>query len=123
MITKADIISFAHHVTRRGNGIPDRKIMHPYRAWYVGVGAACVLVCAGAAYNYYLFRYYNAVEEHVTESEVRVVEYRYDLDERVRTRFEARVAAFKALYGGRDMHAVAPVEAAADESAAVQLAP
>lgn len=94
MISKTDIIKLAQHVVRRGRGIPDRKLMHPYREWYIGIVGALVVAGLGAAYNFYLFRYYDTLEEHTTESVNDAIEYRFETAENVRERFSARAAEF-----------------------------
>lgn len=107
MITKQDIIKFARHVTRRSKGLPDRRLMHPYREWYIGLAVAGVLVCAGIAYTYSQYQYYDTIEERVAGDVGEVIEYRSNVAERVTVRFVARSAVFDRLRAGATVAAPA----------------
>ncbi len=47
MIQKKDIIKMAKQVFRKTQGYPDRRIMHPYREWGIGILVFALLVVAG----------------------------------------------------------------------------
>lgn len=98
MISKADILKMAQHVTKRGNDIPDRKLLHPNREWVIGLGIFLVLTIAGAVYNTLLFRYYLGVESTVTANALERAEYKQTLITEVLAEYGARSAAFEALH-------------------------
>ena len=100
MITKNDIIGMARHITRRGNNIPDMKLMHPTREWFVGLGIVLITVIAGATYNAFSFRYYSSLESRVVGGSAEVVAYRGDAVQRVLATYQTRSATFDALRAG-----------------------
>lgn len=97
MISKADIIKMAKHVTRRSAGMPDRAMMHPRREWLLGLSCAFVVMGAGAAYNAFVFQHYSTIESFVTETQVHITEYRSDRTQTVLERYRERTAAYEAL--------------------------
>lgn len=97
MISKKDILQMARHIIKRGKGIPDRRLMHPYREWFIGLFGMMCVIGAGATYNAITFRYYNALEDHVVGNQPSAVEYRHDVAERVLTTYEERSAEYTRL--------------------------
>ena len=87
----------ARHITRRGNGIPDMKLMHPYREWFLGLGIVIVIVIAGALYNAFSFRYYSTLEGRVVGGSAEVVEYQRGTVDRVLEAYRTRKATFDTL--------------------------
>ncbi len=87
----------AHHIVRRGEGYPDRRIMHPARDWLIGLtGAAFLFLCASAGAGYLFWSKSNAA---TTASEVTIDSVKYDpkLIERVLTNYRARQAQYESL--------------------------
>lgn len=96
MITQKDIIAMARHVTRRGRGIPDRKLMHAYREWYIGLALCVCVIAGGVIYNTLQFRYYASLEDRISGSATTTVEYRHGVVDRVLETYEERQAVFEA---------------------------
>ncbi len=116
MITTNDIIKMARRVAQRGDGIPDRKLMHPYREWYIGLGLFFLVVAIGAAYNAFTFRHYSTIENRVRGSGAEIVRYRNEIADRVLEAYRARIAEFSNLQ--IDIPAAAPAAVTpADQSA------
>lgn len=95
MITQKDIIAMARHVTRRGRGIPDRRLMHPHREWYIGLALCMCVVVGGMVYNTLQFRYYTSLEDRISGSAT-TVEYRSEVVRRVLETYRERQEVFEA---------------------------
>lgn len=91
MIEKKDIIAVARHIFRRGQGAPDRRLMHPMREWLIGVACASAVFVGGAAYAGFLFVELSG-ERRATVS----------VDDAVAVYDQAAVSAVLAEYGERD---------------------
>lgn len=115
MITKQDIVEMARRVTRRGENMPDRRLMHPHRDWLIGLVVAIILAGMGIAYNAHLFRHYGSLETKTVGSEPAFAEYKQGTVERVLEMYGARRASFDAF---RASLPAAP--AATEEPAAVE---
>lgn len=96
MIDKHDIITMAHRIVRHGRGVSDRRIMHPYREWYVGLAIAFLIAIAGVTYNTQTFRYYLAIEENIVANDASAPSYRdrdvQEVIERYREREDTFIA-------------------------------
>lgn len=100
MFTKNDIIKMAAHVTRRGRGIPDRRLMHPYHEWGACLLFFFVIVALGVAVSASRFMYFSDLESYIEPNEVKVVRYKVSDMERVIADFNARQLKFDLLMGG-----------------------
>ncbi|MFT5849766.1 MAG: hypothetical protein ACI9H6_000582 [Patiriisocius sp.] len=49
MIDKKSIVKMAKHVFRKGNGYPDRRLIHAKRDWAIGLFIFALVVIAGGA--------------------------------------------------------------------------
>lgn len=94
MMTKPDILAMVQHILRRSRGLSDRRLMHPYREWFVIITGALVLVCASVVYSVYRFNYYATIEAHVSAEPDAPVEFKTDTVDRALQFIEARRAAF-----------------------------
>jgi hypothetical protein len=100
MITKPEILAMVQHILRRSRGLPDRRLMHPYREWMVITVTALVLVGASVAYSVHRFNYYAAIEAHVSAAPDAPVEFKTDTVDRALEFIEARRAAFTEASAG-----------------------
>lgn len=100
MISKKDIIKMARHVTRRGSNIPDNRLMHPYREWFIGLSGAILIAIVGAGYNATVFSHYNSLEGQIAARSLETVKYQREVAERVLEYYGARAEVFSARKEG-----------------------
>lgn len=87
----------AHHITRRTRGIPDRKLMHPYREWFIGLSVALVIIVSGAIYNAFVFNHYNSLEDSIEGSQSNSIPYRNNVVSRVLEMYTGNAAMYNTL--------------------------
>jgi len=90
MANKNDILKMARHVFRRGQSIPDRRLMHPKREWAIGLIVALAVMVVGFWYNLDRFSYYRDLESAVPPNSIRIVPLNNLLMKEVLTDFSKR---------------------------------
>lgn len=106
MISKNDILSMARHVVRRGNDIPDRRLLHPRREWHIGLALAFLIISAGAVWNAQQFRYFGSLESRITGEDSMTVRFNEERATDILEKYKARAEALAAIRA--EYEAVAP---------------
>ncbi len=75
MIEKNDIIKITKHLIKKSSGIPDRRIMHPARDWFVGLGVSAVIFILSLMYAGYQFITISEQTDRIISVESSVVRY------------------------------------------------
>ena len=85
------------HISRRSEGHPDRRIMHPVRDWLIGLTTASFLFLAVSLAEGYLFWSTSVRVSEVPEVTVETVRYDSKLVGRVLADYRARNAQYESL--------------------------
>tara|TARA_B100000745_G_scaffold285608_1_gene220947 strand:- start:971 stop:1348 length:378 start_codon:yes stop_codon:yes gene_type:complete len=75
MIDKKEILKMATHVFKKGQGYPDRRLMHPRREWSVGVLLLTIVILLGGFASSQIYLKYSNIEALIPETEVEIVAY------------------------------------------------
>ena len=75
MIDKKEILKMATHVFKKGQGYPDRRLMHPRREWSVGVLLLTIVILLGGFASSQIYPKYSNIEALIPETEVEIVAY------------------------------------------------
>jgi len=97
MITKKEILNLVSHIIRRNKGVPDRRLMHPEREWFVGLGVALLIGLGGSLYaGSFFFSQEQVIKETFTVSSD-TIRYKKDVVDEVFGTYRARSLEFDAL--------------------------
>lgn len=97
MIDTKDILKFVKHVHRRGQGVPDRRLLHPQREWLTGLSVSLVAILAGTVFSVYWFNTYQNIDSRTYTVSLSVPEYKRTVAQNVLNRFEERSAQYRQL--------------------------
>ena len=84
-------------VSRRSQGVPDRRIIHPEREWLIGIGLFIAVVIAGSAYNAYVYNRLTNLQSEVVPAEQSTIRYRESLVMQALDTYRERAEAYTAL--------------------------
>lgn len=76
MIEAHDIKKMVQGVVRRNRGLRDRRIMHPARDWFIGLGVMLLCVIAGGSYSAVLYVTYDTIDYSKTDIDQTLITYR-----------------------------------------------
>jgi len=65
----------AQHVFKKGQGYPDRRLMHPRREWSIGLLVFAVVVVGGAFASSQVYVKYSDVDALIIEADTKIVSY------------------------------------------------
>lgn len=65
----------AQHVFKKGQGYPDRRLMHPRREWSIGLLMFTVVVIGGAFASSQVYVKYSDVDALIVEADTKIVSY------------------------------------------------
>lgn len=97
MIDKKSILNMASDVFKKGQGYPDRRLMHPDREWGIGLCMFAVVLAAGGFVAVQLYTKYSDVDALITQQPINVVSYNTQAANTALTIFRERDAAYQAL--------------------------
>ena len=87
----------ARHVTRRNQGRPDTRIIHPVRDWLVGLSVAVLIFIAASGYAGWLFFIEKEKDANTYVADVEVITYERELIDRVLATYRAKDVRFSEL--------------------------
>lgn len=99
MISKHDILKFIRHVHRRGQGIPDRRSIHPRREWLIGLSVFLIVTGVGAVLSMITFENYKNIDKRAYEAELALPTYNEARANTVLSDFAARKQRYSTLIG------------------------
>jgi len=99
MENKNNILDFVTHVHKKGQGVPNRRPMHPRRDWLIGLSMFVAVTAVGAVMSMNFFEVYKSVDRRTYTVEVNVPEYNRTLAKTVLTYFDERKVTY-ALQAG-----------------------
>ena len=97
MIDTKDIVKMATHVFKRGQGVYDKRTMHPTREWFLGLFIFLVVVIAGGAQSAYMFSRYQNLNVDGGQFNQSMVQFNSSLAEKAIALYTKRKEAFTAL--------------------------
>ncbi len=97
MIDKNDILRFAKHVYTRGQGVPDRKLLHPKRDWAIGLSVFLLIVFAGGVLSTNLFEAYKNVQTRKVDVAIQIPVYKELLVKTVLEKYSERSEMYDSL--------------------------
>ncbi len=100
MISKNDILKFVRHVHRRGQGIPDRRAMHPRREWLIGLFIFLAVTGVGAILSMMTFENYKNIDKHVYAVDLATPVYNEVRTKTVLSDFSSRKHSYSAYING-----------------------
>jgi len=90
MANKNNILDFVTNVHKKGQGIPNRRPMHPRRDWFIGLCLFVAVTAVGAGMSMHFFEKYKSVDQRTYTVEVNVPEYNRTLAKTVLAYFDER---------------------------------
>lgn len=75
MIDKNSILKMTKQVLRRGQGYPDRRMMHPRREWAIGLILFTILVLSGAFISSQEYLKYSNLDTLRPQTQTHIVAY------------------------------------------------
>lgn len=100
MMDKKDIIKIAKHAFKRGQGVPDKRLIHPRRDWAIGILIFAAILFLGGYYSASLFSKYQNIEISAPgEAGVKVPHYDESSIEATINIYNKRAAEYQALVG------------------------
>lgn len=97
MINTKNILNMVKHVARNENALPDKRIMHPEREWFIGITGVLIGIIVGSIFAYLVFHSYSLLttqEIVVTET---VVPYKAVLVEKALTLYLEKRSVYNNL--------------------------
>lgn len=109
MISKNDILKFVRHVHRRGQGVPDRRPIHPRREWLTGLTLFLIATGTGALFSMITFEQYKTIDTRTYTADIAIPVYNEARARTVLEDFAARKDVYRALTSGVDVVSPEPV--------------
>lgn len=100
MIDKNTILKFVKHVHKRGQGVSDRRLLHPQRDWLIGVGVFVVAFGAATVASIHVFGLYKNIDQQIYEVNKELPKYQEVAVTTVLETFAKRELYFDALVAG-----------------------
>lgn len=100
MIDKHTILKFVKHVHRRGQGVADRRLLHPQRDWVIGLGVFVLSFAVAAVFSVYLFSTYKNIDQLTYEVDKELPTYQASAVGNVLETFSRREIYFDAIVDG-----------------------
>lgn len=97
MIETKDILKMATHVFKRGQGVYDKRTMHPTREWFLGLFIFSVVVILGGIQSTYSFSRYQNLNTDGGQFSQSMVQFNASLAEKAIALYTKRKEAFTAL--------------------------
>lgn len=97
MIDKKNILKMATHVFKKGQGYPDRRLMHPHREWLVGILLLVAVICLGGLKSIQMYTKYSDVSARMPETKIEIVTYDEAAVAHALEIFRTRVAVYGVL--------------------------
>ena len=63
------------NVSKRAQGTPDKRLIHPGREWIIGLAMFVVVLIVGAVLSMQVYNNLNNLESSIVESDTRVIRY------------------------------------------------
>lgn len=87
----------AHHVFKRSQNIPDKRLLHPKRDWFIGILIFLAVLCVGSISSVYSFLSFQNINLEGLVTEKDIAQYREQLVQNQLLRFEDRKALYEVL--------------------------
>ena len=97
MIDKDSILKMAKDVFRKGQGYPDKRLMHPQREWTIGLGIFALIIGVGSFVSFNIYVKYNTIDTQEREMTTRVTSYNEVAAQNALAVFRERQRVFNAL--------------------------
>ena len=109
----------AKGVTRRSRGYSDRRVIHPKREWFIGIGIFVLITAIGAFWNIEEYMYYNTIESRAVGESVKPRAYQGEKVEEALQLFTQKQETFDALTNSapRIIETLTPTASSSDEVA------
>lgn len=101
MINKNDILKMVRHIAKRSEHIPDRKLMHPARDWFIGLSIAALMFVSSAAFAFMTFHAQSEKVNRVVPVTETVAVYKGEKARAVLELYNERINTFNALRSKR----------------------
>ncbi len=97
MIEKKDILKMIKNVSKRAQGKPDKRLIHPNREWMIGLIIFLAVVIGGAALSAQVYFNLDNLEDNIADTDTRVIRYQEANVEKAINRYNAAAEAFAAI--------------------------
>lgn len=87
------------HIAKRSEHIPDRKLMHPARDWFIGLSAAVVLFVCSVLFAFMTFNTQSEKINRVVPVTETVSVYKSEEAQAILKAYDERITTFNALRG------------------------
>lgn len=84
-------------VHRRAQGAAEKRVIHPYREWGIGLCVMTVCFLGGVAYSAYTYIQFNTIEDQLDTPAPKVIRYQESTVDRTLEFFSARRTAYQAV--------------------------
>ncbi len=101
MMEKTDFLKMAKTVFKRGQGVPDKRLMHPKRDWGIGILIFVFVSVAGSYLSASSFSQYRNIEVSGGQSANKLPRYNEKQIESAIEDYAAKTASFSALVGDK----------------------
>lgn len=99
-MNKTDILKFVRHVYKRGQGIPDRRLIHSRREWLIGVAVFMVITSIGAVWSVHTFQRFSTLDQKTYQVPQTVPDYNAKVVSSVLEQLSEREQAYNRMISG-----------------------